>query len=129
LGAVGTETVTAISWNPNLNRLARALGRTPHAIVAGGDFTTAGGSPASYLAVFDADPAFDPVSLRYTPGGQFTATVRQGEGLEMRIQASSDLVNWTDVSTNIVAGVPLQFSHTPAPSQPNLVYRAVLKQE
>jgi Domain of unknown function (DUF5122) beta-propeller len=52
--ADGSDTGTALAWDPNANTSAYALAPSGSGVFAGGDFTTIGGNPKAYLAGFDS---------------------------------------------------------------------------
>jgi len=53
LAAVDATTGAVGAWNPDVNRLALAMGATANSVFAGGQFWIAGGMPRSNLAAID----------------------------------------------------------------------------
>jgi hypothetical protein len=66
--------------------------------------------------------AFSP--LTPPSGGSFQFTINAPNGHVLRIDGSSDLINWTPISTNSVAGGSTTFTDSSAPST-NRYYRVV----
>jgi hypothetical protein len=122
--AVTLSNGKAAAWDPNLDNQVRTMQITPEAIYVGGDFLHIGGAPQSYFAVFSNKPAFDSLSVA---NGQFNATLRTGEGQSLRVQTSTDLVEWSDLRTESIADVAVPFSEPVITTPPSRFYRAVLQ--
>jgi len=122
LASVDVATAKASSWDPNVDALVRALDVTPEAIYAGGDFLNVGGKPRSYFAVFSNRPFFDALAVA---NGQFSSSVRTGEGQTLRIQTSTDLTQWTELSAENAGNTAIPLTQPAA--NPHRFYRALLE--
>jgi hypothetical protein len=124
LAAVTLSSGKASAWDPNLDNQVRTMHVTPEAIYVGGDFLHVGGTPQSYFAVFLNKPAFDSLSVA---NGQFNATLRTGEGQSLRVQTSTDLVEWSDLKTENISEVAVPLSEPVVSNPLSRFYRAVLQ--
>lgn len=68
-----------------------------------------------------------PPSLDLLPGGsgQFALQLDGQSGSSYALQTSSDLVNWTSISTNILTAASMTITNTVPPGAPASFWRAV----
>jgi len=125
LASLSATTGQAQSWDPNLNGLARTVLAADDAIYAGGDFTTAGGGLQSYFAVYSNRPEFDPTSLGVS-GGQFTGSLRTGDGQRVRLETSTNLQQWSEAGAYTPGANPAAVS-AQGGGAPSRFFRAILE--
>jgi hypothetical protein len=100
-------------------------------IYAGGNFTTAGGKLSAYAA--KAIIGVPSLSIVITNGcmvasnGQFHFTLTGPAGSNAVILASTNLLAWTPLATNPLAGGSLHFTDMLATNLPRRFYRALLQ--
>lgn len=124
----GINTVNGLShsWNPDLSGLVRAITFGREVVLVGGDFTVVGGENQAYFAAFSTAPEFVGGQTSFQ-NGQLSATLRTGEGNRLIAQASTNLVDWVDLSTNAPAGFPVPVQAVARPGDPRLFLRAILE--
>ena len=93
----------------------------------GGQFTKVGNLFQPYFAVFSLGSRFDPATLKRMPNGDLQCQVADGgsQGQNLLIQASTDLIEWTTISTSSVTGFPIDFTDAEAGQHGRRFYRAV----
>lgn len=98
---------TAFSPGTGADRTVYAVALQPDGrVVIGGDFNTVNGQIRNGVARLFGDTEIRIASL-VRNGGQVSLTVSSPGGLQCVLQTSSDLVNWTSLSTNWTTGVDL----------------------
>jgi YD repeat-containing protein len=71
-------------------------------------------------------PSPELTEISVSAGGAFQFNLNGAVGSNYVVQASSDLINWFDVATNLIpSGGVLDFSFPVSPNQPQMFYRAV----
>jgi hypothetical protein len=138
----GTVTVNRIAqWDgSNWSALGSGLNNTAWAVAAagnelyvGGDFNTAGGKLAFYLARATLDTGTVPLLFIHTNGlpgftnGQFRLAVSGPAGANVVIQASTNFQNWTPIITNSLDGGLLFHSDAESAGHLQRFYRALLE--
>lgn len=129
LAIVSLANAQSGEWNPNMNGIVRTLVATPGAVYVGGDFTTVGGQAHRYFAVFPKRLGFLSTagSTVVTPEGSFEAKLQVPDGQRVIIQASTDLINWSNIQTNVPAGSEVRLKDTAPITLPYRFYRAILE--
>ncbi len=129
LALVSFATGQSGEWDPNMNGIVRSLVVTPGAVYAGGDFTTVGGQSHRYFAVFPKRLGFLSTagSTVVTPAGTFEAKLQVADGQRVIIQASTDLINWSNIQTNVPAGTEVRLKDPAPGTLPYRFYRAILE--
>jgi len=129
LAIVSLATGQSGEWNPNMNGIVRTLVVTPGAVYAGGDFTTVGGEAHRYFAVFPKRLGFisKAGSTVVTPAGTFEATLQVTDGQRVVIQASTDMIHWSNIQTNVPAGTEVRLKDPAPGTLPYRFYRALLE--
>ena len=72
-------------------------------------------------------PSFSAGTAVKLPNGQFGFTTCGLPGQTLVIQASTNLVNWDSISTNVVVSGCVDFLDTQAPQIPNRYYRVLVQ--
>jgi hypothetical protein len=106
----------------NLDLSAQQIAVTNYSPVSN-QFTYA--FPALSLTVFNFAPAAPMLSVLPAASGQFAFQLNGQSGTPYILQSSPDLVNWTSVSTNRLAGPTLNVTNAVSPANPTLFWRAV----
>jgi hypothetical protein len=123
LAGIRRDDGQADSWNPDLNAPVRALAAGTEAYYVGGEFTSVGQRAAAYLAVFSREAFFLTDSLRGSPGGPFTFRAQAAEGQRLLIQGSTDLIQWTNLGTQVAPREPFVWADPQASTLPQRFYR------
>ena len=73
-------------------------------------------------------PTFSSGAGASVVGGQFQISACGGvDGQNVVVQASTDLVNWSNVSTNVVAGGCISYTDPQTPPPPSRYYRLTVQ--
>lgn len=72
-------------------------------------------------------PSIGSGSILHLPDGQFGFTTCGQPGQKLVIEASTNLVNWSSISTNVVVGGCIDFIDAQAPKIPNRYYRVIVQ--
>ncbi len=72
-------------------------------------------------------PTFSAGTAVRLPNGQFGFTTCGQNGQTLVVQASTNLVNWDSISTNVVVSGCIDFLDTQAPQIPNRYYRVLVQ--
>ncbi|MBN8247120.1 MAG: hypothetical protein J0L84_06715 [Verrucomicrobia bacterium] len=130
-GSLFRSTGTATAWNPAPNGIVRALLRMPGKLIVAGEFTTAAGRSAPFLAAYDTGARILTGSPGITPSGDYTFQASTGDGTatSLEVQASSRLTNhvWETLETYPATGAPVSFSDPPGRPADARYYRTVLE--
>lgn len=116
----------ASTWQPACNAAVRSIAVGDGAVCLGGDFTAVGGKPHSYLAVFPAGTEIIASSASMS-AGQFGFQIRAAEGNQLVVERSSDLSNWTAISTNPVTGSLIPFTDPEPAGADHRFYRTAVQ--
>jgi hypothetical protein len=119
---------SGISGNGLSSPGVSALATLDSSLFAGGFFTIAGGKSCSYVAQAVLAPPFivtNDNNLGFT-NGQFGFNVSGGALQSIVVQASTNLLDWVTLQTNVMSGSALHFSDPSANSFPQRFYRVWL---
>jgi len=96
---------------------------THYFIVAGANFGYS--FPPLSLTLFTFAPAPAVLAVPSLQGGQLQLLVQGQPGTPYVIQSSPDLVSWTPIATNLLAGNMVTITHAISPGSPQQFYRAI----
>jgi hypothetical protein len=106
-----------------------SLAVSSSALYVGGDFYAAGGKVSYNVAMASLPVSIALISTNTTFGftnGVFGFQVSGPSGSSVVIQASTDLLTWIPLQTNLLGASPLYFSDPQSPANVQRYYRAQL---
>jgi len=117
----------AVAWNPNPDLAVRSIAFADGRIFVGGEFTKFDKLFHPYFAAFSMGSCFDLATLKRMPNGDIQCRVNDGgcQWPTLLIQASTNLIEWTTISTSAVTGFPIDFTDAEAGQHERRFYRAV----
>jgi trimeric autotransporter adhesin len=124
--SVEVASAQATVWDPNANNLIRSMATSGDTVYVGGDFTQLGGLPHACFAAYSLAPAFVTDATLRVAGGTLNGRYATGDGAALTLQASTDLVNWENISTPPLVHKVTEFSDPQAGSYPRRYYRLAL---
>jgi trimeric autotransporter adhesin len=118
----------SVEWNPGTDAAVRSMVIANGQMFLGGEFTKVSGQSQPYFAVFSLGSRFDPATVKRNASGHLQCQVTDGgsPGNNVSIQTSTNLVDWTTVSTYSVTGFPVNFTDNQSAVSAFRFYRAVV---
>ncbi len=104
LACLGPSTAQAHEWNPTLNAAPLVISTSEQLIALGGDFRTVsldGTVPLGGLAIYDRGPDVTRCTMA---GDRLRLEMTSGDRACSVLQVSTDLLHWSDLSTNDAVG-------------------------
>jgi hypothetical protein len=89
-----------------------------------GQLSPCGAATAQVVVVINPPAAATLLAISQTPS-QFVFQIQGQAGVSYVVQSSPDLINWTDISTNMLVSSTLNVTNSVAPSQPQEFWQVV----